>query len=364
MPFQANAWRTRFALTPIAAAKRRDKVGATLSPTFCFLPPAAGGPYIDLERAEPPPPIVDTEWRQGAFDMGAGSHVSLMFAGRSSEEVVEMGETLEQSWFESLKVSALFTDDEKEKLFSNLSAMKAGAEGASSASAPSVADRCAAHGSRVVRLIMEVMCKGRLEGLEESSWMFALAHDDDLAWLLEVLGDKAKLVDDTLEKEEVDEDVFKTAFTMGMGVWEAVKKLLSKGKGAPVRADVDAARVAHSELRRYIQLMYPYALNPFGPGFCSKPDTLYEWVDRKLGRLSAEDLGRVIGDEEAELTKVASARAARRGESGASRRASLSDDGYEIVDSEEGAQKLAKGGLSLNDIERFDKAASANELVG
>ena len=162
VPFQANAWRTRFALTPIAAAKRRDKVGATLSPAFCFLPPAAGGPYIDLERAEPPPPIVDTEWRQGAFDMGAGSHVSLMFAGRSSEEVVEMGETLEQSWFESLKVSALFTNDEKEKLFSNLSAMKAGAEGASSASAPSVADRCAAHGSRVVRLIMEVMCKGRL----------------------------------------------------------------------------------------------------------------------------------------------------------------------------------------------------------
>ena len=62
VPFKANAWRTRFALTPIASEKWRDKVGAALNPTFCFLPPAAGGPYIDLERAEPPPPIADTEW--------------------------------------------------------------------------------------------------------------------------------------------------------------------------------------------------------------------------------------------------------------------------------------------------------------
>lgn len=145
-------------------------------------------------------------------------------------------------WFEEFKVSAIFTSDEREKLFQDLSTMKSGAAAGYSATASPAQEKCAAHGSRVVKTIMEVKRKGKLEGLEESSWMFALMDEDDLARLLEVLGVKAKLVDGTLEKEEVDEDVFKTDFMVGMCVWEAVRKLLSKGKGAPVCEDVHAAR--------------------------------------------------------------------------------------------------------------------------
>lgn len=73
-------------------------------------------------------------------------------------------------------------------------------------------------------------------------------HPDALAWLLEELGDKFKIIDDTLEKEEVDEDVFKKEYVMQVGVWEAVKRFLSSGERAPVKENVESTRRAHKEL--------------------------------------------------------------------------------------------------------------------
>lgn len=84
----------------------------------------------------------------------------------------------------------------------------------------------------------------------------------------------------------------KQAFVMQMGVWEAVKKLLSNGEGAPVRASVESARRAHRELRRYAQLKYPYAMKQEGQGSCKKPEIIFSLIDNKLGRVPSEDMTR------------------------------------------------------------------------
>lgn len=91
--FEAHAWRARIALTPVAANKRRDKRGADLMATFFFiLPTNSTGPFVNLERAEPSGPISEAEWRQTAFDMGAGPVASLLFSGRTVAYVVALGE--------------------------------------------------------------------------------------------------------------------------------------------------------------------------------------------------------------------------------------------------------------------------------
>lgn len=90
--FEAHAWRTRFALKPVAASKKREKRGTDFSVTFCFIPSVTStGLFVDLERVEPPAPIAEAEWRQGAFDMGAGSVASILFARCSVTEVMSPG---------------------------------------------------------------------------------------------------------------------------------------------------------------------------------------------------------------------------------------------------------------------------------
>lgn len=56
-------------------------------------------------------------------------------------------------------------------------------------------------------------------------------------------------------------------------------------------------------------------------------------------------------------------RASRRGNSVAARRAGISYGGDGIEEAEEGAQKLANGGLTEKDLEKFYKAASTNDLI-
>lgn len=170
----------------------------------------------------------------GASDIGAGSHgriISRSIDRRGGQD----GKALEKVLFEKLKLNAIFTSDEREKQFLDMSAIKAVEEASSGATAPLAQEKCAAHGARffnltflfrissimVLKTKMEVMRKRKLKGLEDNSWMFALRDEDDLAYLLQVLEDKAKLVDGTPQKEEVDEDVFRTTFMMRMGVWEA-----------------------------------------------------------------------------------------------------------------------------------------------
>lgn len=63
---------------------------------------------------------------------------------------------------------------------------------------PDGEDKCAAEGICVVKLLLEVMKEEKMSRLPEKDWLFVMENRDDLSWLLEALGNKAKLIHDSL----------------------------------------------------------------------------------------------------------------------------------------------------------------------
>lgn len=244
-----------------------------------------------------------------------------------------------------MAVCSIFAAYAVEELFAELDAMKAGAAASADEDVPGAEEKCPAHTLRIVALIAAVMNTGGLCPAEEE-WLVAVREEGDLDWILEtLLGEKAMLMDMSLKKDEVEEDIFKTAYVMQINVYKAVFTLLTNDAPTPVAANVSAANDAQSRTRLYINLNYTRCATPDGSGFALPPDAVHSMIYRKLGNLPSEERTKTIAEEESLLSRAEAASSACRWY----RNRPIADvDGGEDVDAiDDVPGRMAKGGINV-----------------
>lgn len=121
-----------------------------------------------------------------------GKHASLQFTALEPKTVVEIGKSIATERYAGLTVSQIFAVDAIVFLFPDLDLMMESAVAGSNEAVLGMEKKRPVQALRVVAMIAVILKVDDLS-LQKEKWLVALSSTADLAWLLEALGDKAKL---------------------------------------------------------------------------------------------------------------------------------------------------------------------------